>query len=219
MDYQPRERATTSHVQAWHILTAALLLLVIVGIFSAVVRFSTELTANSDETALNREYATCWLKLGNYYTDAENALHLASANTKALTTIISAVALGNNAKYTALPINNPSNQIYVDIQRAYPDLHTAADAYNLAGAVMLGDFQNYSAETQVLLAKIENFDNLRYGATGMFISDYPNHILRADTGHGIAYGLDAETQMSTIITNAKVAQSYSAGHTQSIQFP
>jgi hypothetical protein len=177
-------------------------------------------TANQKENALNREYKTCWLMLGQYYTDAENALGIAKSNTDALDKIVKDVALGNNAAYTSMPLNTPGNPVYVAIERAYPDLHSVSDVYKEAGAVMFGDFQNYSAETQKLLTMIEDFDNYRTGFNAIWLSGYPDHLLSADAGNGtILHGQAAEDQMGKIITNTKVAASYSSGHTQSIQFP
>jgi hypothetical protein len=200
----------------WQIGVA--LLLLIAGV-TGLINWNAHVTANQKENALNREYKTCWVMLGQYYTDAENALGIAQSNTNALDKIVKDVALGNNARYTNLPLNNPNNQVYLDIQRAYPDLHSVSDVYKEAGAVMFGDFQNYSAETQKLQSMIEDFENYRTGFDAVFLSGYPDYLLAADNGSEIVHGQQAEDQMSKIITNARVAASYQSGHTQSIPFP
>ncbi len=209
--------------QSWYLRksTYVLALLAVVAVIILGDLFSISSTGTQWDTQLRAEYNICWQDLSQYYTNGENSLKIANTNADQLKSILTAVAAGRYG--TGVNLQNPNNVVYTQLAAAYPDLHSASDAYNAARDILVGDFNNYAEENKKMYGMLSAYDDWREGnlLNRNFIAweGFPSDLLVANDGTQDLKGAKAEAQMWKVIADPSVAQSYKNGSLSPIAFP
>lgn len=182
-------------------------------------------TGTSLETQMNEDYQQCLVMLTRYYTNGTNALGLASANTQAIDKILTDAASGKYGNKQSL--NDPKNGVYtviVQYYQGYPKTDNVSDAYKNAKDILVGDFDDYSAQEGKLFDDIERYDNWSANFfEGPFIGlfRFPDTTLKAqvDPTQSPLHGQQAYDQMNRVVTDPKVTSSYKTGTLQPMTIP
>lgn len=183
--------------------------------------FSVNSTGTRWDTQLRAEYNDCWQTLSQYYVNGENSLKIADTNANKLKEILTAVATGRYG--SSVNLKDPANVVYTQLAAAYPDLHSASDAYNAARDILVGDYDNYVQENKKLYSMLSEYDNWRVGnlLNRPIIAwmGFPSQLLVANDGTQDLHGAAAEAQMWKVVADPAVAQDYKNGKISPIAFP
>lgn len=200
-----------------YVLTGLALLIVLF----IVNLFSVNSTGTTWDTQLRAQYANCWQDLSQYYVNGENSLKIADTNAAKLKEILTAVAAGRYG--SSLNLKDPSNVVYTQLAAAYPDLHSASDAYAAARDILVGDFNNYVQDNKKMYSMLSEYDAWRNGSLFdrpiIAWMGFPSQLLVANDGTRDLHGAAAEVQMWRVIADPSVAQDYKNGTISPIAFP
>ena len=113
--------------------------------------------------------------------------------------------------------------VYTQLATAYPDLHSASDAYNAARDILVGDYNNYVQENKKLYSMLSEYDDWRVGnllnRSIIAWMGFPSQLLVANNGTQDLHGAAAEQQMWKVVADPSVAQDYKNGTISPIAFP
>ncbi len=201
---------------------------VILGILTlcACISGSTYYNINKEgvtlETQMTADYKNCQAALTKYYTETQNTLNIAGANSKAIKDIVLAMETGHYGNKSQIQQQN--NQLYIDIRTAYPNLGSVSEIYSRAVNVMTGTFDDYTNIGGKLRDEVARYDRWRKANifTKPFISvmGFPSDSLETDNGgRDQHFSQDAYHDMLRVIMDANSIKSYQNGELQALPTP